>query len=305
MTPSPSTTHRSVPGAFGMALRGVAVALAELVPGISGGTIALVTGIYSRTLVQAHTATTAAGRAATGDLAGARRAVKSLDWWLLVPLALGMLVTVFAMAGPMSHFVHSQPVYSRALFFGMVAASAAVPLHMIGPDNISATRLWVAGALSAVVAFIATGTTAAEHTDPAWWMIAGAAAIAVCALVLPGVSGSFVLLALGLYGPVLDAVSGFDIPVMVVFIAGALVGLVTIVRVVTHLLHTRRLMVLAVMTGLMIGSLRALWPWQHQVLHGCGPGQTNPLAVTAMMALGALAVTAVARLSSASEAERL
>jgi len=119
----------------------------------------------------------------------------------------------------------------------------------------------VAG-LAAVVSFVLVGLPQATVVHPGPWIIAPAAAVAVCALVLPGVSGSFLLLAMGMYEPTLRAVNERDVAYLGVFILGAIVGLASFVLLLQWLLTHRRRITLVVMTGLMAGSLRALWPWQ-------------------------------------------
>jgi putative membrane protein len=114
------------------------------------------------------------------------------------------------------------------------------------------------------VSFLLVGLPTLNVDDPSLVIVAPAAAIAVCALVLPGVSGSFLLLALGMYEPTLSAVNDRDFAYLGVFVAGAIVGLGSFVAVLQWLLTHRRRITLVVMTGLMVGSLRALWPWQGE-----------------------------------------
>jgi putative membrane protein len=126
---------------------------------------------------------------------------------------------------------------------------------------------------AAVGMFFLAGVPSLQTPDPSLWLVAPAAALAVCALVLPGVSGSFLLVILGLYEPTLAAVNDRDVAYLGVFVLGAIVGLALFVRAVQYLLTTFRALTLSLMTGLMAGSLRALWPWQGEERDLIAPGE--------------------------------
>ncbi|WOQ70089.1 DUF368 domain-containing protein [Microbacterium limosum] len=250
------------------ALRGALIGTAELLPGISGGTIALITGVYER-LIGSAAAVVSAVKAllwGPGRLAGFRAEIRRVDGWLIVPLLVGMATIVLTLAGPIEGLVAAYPEESRGLFFGLVAASIAVPIGLV-PRVVRSRSSRAAGLLvflaAAAGAFLLVGLAGGgTAVEPPLWFVFVAAAIAVCALVVPGVSGSFFLLAVGLYSPTLVAVDQRDLGYISVFAAGALLGLVTIVRVMKWLLDAHRRLTLLAMAGLMLGSLRALWPWQ-------------------------------------------
>ncbi|MTE23354.1 DUF368 domain-containing protein [Microbacterium sp. ZXX196] len=285
------------------ALRGFLIGLAELVPGVSGGTVALVTGVYERALASAH----AIGRAGKALVFGpdrirsAKRAAAGIDGWLLVPLLVGMAIAVLFAAGVVEELVSAHPENARGLFFGLVAASLVVPFQLLPRARGGAARR--AGdvalvAVPAVVAFFLVGFASnGAIDDPPMWFVFVAAAIAVCALVVPGVSGSFFLLAVGLYSPTLQAVDERALGYIAVFAAGALVGLATVVQVITVLLNRFRRGTLLVMAGLMLGSLRALWPWQGGAGgsdgHGTLLAPTDPLGPVLFAILGAAVVLAL------------
>lgn len=262
-------------------VRGFLIGMAELVPGVSGGTVALVTRVYDELIDSASHVVEAAKVLVAGPdrVAGVRRELRRTDWWLVVPVLVGMATAVLTVAGVMSGFVTDHPELSRGLFFGLVATSVVVPFRMLPAAHLPAwaDALLVLGGV--VVAFWLTSLAAGgTDLDPAWPVVFVAAAIAVCALVVPGVSGSFFLLAVGLYTTTMDAISERDLGYVAVFAAGAVVGLASFVRLLHHLLHRRRRTTLLVMAGLMIGSLRALWPWQGGGSHGPddeahGPGE--------------------------------
>lgn len=283
------------------AVRGALIGLAELVPGISGGTVALITGVFERLIDGASHVVSAFKRLIFGPerARGFAAELRRVDWWLVVPVVSGMVAILLTLAGPIEHLVSSNVEASRGLFFGLVAMSIIVPLRLLPKGRKSAGALIggvVVFAAAAAVAFLLIALTGSEiDAEPPLWFVGIAAAIAVCALVVPGVSGSFFLLAVGLYSPTLRAVDERDVAYLGVFLLGALVGLVTIVRVVKWLLDRYRRLTLLAMSGLMLGSLRALWPWQDtpEDSHGVGPLllPTEPLALPILLALaGAAAV---------------
>lgn len=282
--------------------RGFLIGSAELVPGVSGGTVALVTGVYDRLVDAAAHAGGTVRRAVTGPdrVQAARAESRRTDWWLLAPLLVGMLLAVATVAGVMERFVADHPELARGLFGGIVLVSISVPLRMLPWDGdggaAGRTRDVATLAGGAVAGFTLVALAGGGSIDsPPWWMVAGAAAVAVCALVMPGVSGSFILLAMGLYSPTLAALSSRDLGYLVVFAAGAAVGLTTFVRLLRFLLSSHRRPTLLVMAGLMLGSLRALWPWQSG--DGAEPGSLvapyDPVLAPVLLALLGAAVVLV------------
>jgi len=286
-------------------LRGFLIGMAELVPGVSGGTVALVTRVYDELIDSAAHVLGAVRALGTADRR--RRVPEELrrtDWWLLGPLLVGMATAVLTMAGLMSGFVTGSPEVARGLFLGLVAASVAVPLVILPPREPGTPAyldpVWVLGA--AVVAYVLTSLAGGRVVeDPAWWFVLVCAAVAICALVIPGVSGSFFLLAVGLYVPTLDAIDQRDLGYLAIFAAGALLGLASFVKVLHYLLHHQRRLTLLLMAGFMLGSLRALWPWQGDgaVVDGeaKGTGELlapyDPVLAPILWALAGAAVVAV------------
>lgn len=248
-------------------LRGFLIGMAELVPGVSGGTVALVTGVYDQLIDSASHVLSAVRRLVTGPdrWRAAAAEVRRTDWLLIVPVLVGMGAALLSVAGVMEAFVTERPEHARGLFLGLVAVSIAVPLRMLprAPSDRPGWHDPAAFLLATVAAFLLVGLASGrEVDDPALPLVFGAAAIAICALVVPGVSGSFFLLAVGLYAPTLRAVHERELTYLAVFAAGMLVGLASFVQVLHWLLHTHRRTTLLAMAGLMLGSLRALWPWQ-------------------------------------------
>ena len=246
---------------LGNLLRGALIGVVETVPGVSGGTVALVTGIYDELIEVGHRITAAARRLVTGPdrLAGAREQLRGVNWLLVLPLLVGMATAVLTIAGPVAGLVEDHPETMRALFLGLVAGSVLVPVRLSG----GAWRGAELGlfALGAVGGLLLTSLPSTS-LEPSPWVVAPAAAIAVCALVLPGVSGSFLLLSVGLYQPTLEAVDQRDLGYIAWFGLWALVGLVVIVKLMRILLTRHHRGTMVVLAGVMIGALRSLWPWQ-------------------------------------------
>ncbi|MFC7403668.1 DUF368 domain-containing protein [Georgenia alba] len=268
MTGTTSTRPRTVLQLPLDLVRGFLIGLAELVPGVSGGTIALVTGVYEQLIGSASHVLAAVRRLVTGPdrRAGVATELRRTDWRLVVPVLLGMATAVLTVAGTMEHLVTENPEHARGLFLGLVAASLAVPIRLLPPierPGAGVVRDVLIVLVAAAVAFWLVGLAdGAAVANPSMPVVFLAACVAICALVLPGVSGSFFLLAVGLYAPTMQAVDERDLGYVAVFGAGAVVGMASIVRVLRHLLTHRRRVTLLAMTGLMLGSLRALWPWQ-------------------------------------------
>jgi len=233
---------------------------AEVVPGVSGGTIALVMGIYDRLLLTIRASFAAATAAIRLDRAAMREHLDEVQWGLIVPLLAGMAVALLAGAAVIPTLLDRYPHESSALFFGLILASLVVPWRMWEHRRLPHVVVLAAAALAA---FVLTGLPEREVSDPSYLVVFVAAAFAICALTLPGVSGSYLLLALGLYVPTLAAVNDRDVAYLAIFAAGALVGLGAFARVLVRLLRDQRDVTVAALLGLMAGSLRALWPWSE------------------------------------------
>lgn len=254
-------------------IRGTLMGAAEVVPGVSGGTIAMIVGIY-RTLIEqaAHLVgalrmlVSSEARQGQGVFEAFWGEIRAARWTVLIPVGLGMVIAVVVGAAVLEPLIEDYPVQTRAVFSGLVVAGIIVPATMVAHTRAGAWRakdLAVAGA-AAALAFLVTGIPPGTIEDPGPLVIMGSAAVAICALVLPGLSGSFILLTIGLYETTLNAVNERDWGYLAVFAFGAVVGLATFVSVLQWLFEHRPRPTLVVLTGLMAGSLRALWPWQTE-----------------------------------------
>jgi putative membrane protein len=279
-------------------LRGFLIGMAELVPGVSGGTVALVTGVYDQLISSASHVLSAGRRLLTGRdrLHAAGAELRRTDWLLIGPVLAGMVIAVLTMAGVMEAFVTGAPEHARGLFLGLVATSILVPLRMLPrrQEGRGVAREVVVFGVAAVAAFVLVGLAGGgDVQDPPLLLVSAVAAVAICALVVPGVSGSFFLLAVGMYTATLTAVDERDLAYLAAFALGAAVGLGTFVNVLHWLLRHHRRTTLLAMAGLMLGSLRALWPWQEGDDHGAGEAVLPYDPVWGPLALAVLGVAVV------------
>lgn len=249
------------------AVRGALIGTAEVVPGISGGTVALITGVFESLVTSAGHVISGIKMAVT-DLPRGRGLSRSgqefakAQWGVIIPVLIGMALAVLVAARYLAPVVESHQAESFAVFFGLVLASLWVPYSMSG-------RRWglvqILAALAAgAVGFTLSGLPPAEVHDPSPILIFAAASVAICALVMPGASGSFILLSFGLYTTTMNALNDRDLGYIATFAAGAIVGLALFVKLLQWLLEHYHRITLVVMTGLLAGSLRALWPWQEE-----------------------------------------
>lgn len=247
--------------------RGALMGAAEVVPGVSGGTLALIVGIY-HTLINAIADLVLSVRQLVGLAPGkasskvAGRTFTSLPWRLLIPVAVGMGAALVLGARIIEPLLEDQPIAMKALFFGLVIAGAYVPAHMVTKVGGWSPSFLVLALICALCVFLLTGLPPADVADPGLITVFFSAAVAICALVLPGVSGSFLLLTVGVYEPTIAAVNDRNFVYLFVFALGAILGLAIFVSLLKWLLENRARVTLVIITGLMCGSLRALWPWQ-------------------------------------------
>ena len=246
-------------------VRGSLIGIAELIPGISGGTIALITGVYKRVIDSAAEAVRGIVLLfgfSKSNLEKSTTHFKAISWSLLIPMLIGMVTAIFVGAGIVEPLLEQYPTVTKAVFAGLIAASLFVPITLSGMGWKLSHYLVLA--ISALAAFAFTSIPRAADADPSFIVIVVSAAFAVCALVLPGISGSYLLLALGMYAPTLAAVNDRDFGYLGTLVLGAILGLASFVSLLQWLLANKIKMTMVVMTGLMIGSLRALWPWQNE-----------------------------------------
>lgn len=247
--------------------RGFTMGSADLIPGVSGGTMALLFGIYERLVAAIKDGAAVLGRAAKGDVRTALRDFARVDWWFLVPLLAGILVAVATLAGILRPLLEDRPVTMSGLFFGLIVGAVIVTFRDV--EHKDATRALVA-VVAAVATFLLLGLRSAAVADPSLLVAFGAGAVAICAMILPGISGAFILLLLGVYQAAIGAVDDPDLVLLAAFGLGAVVGLASFSTALHWLLRRFHDTVVAALIGLMAGSLRVLWPWPSDPTLGVG-----------------------------------
>ena len=241
---------------------------ADIVPGVSGGTVALVLGIYNELIHNISQGAHGLKQLLTGDVDGFRETLRTIEWIWLFSLLLGVLAAVFALSSVLERLLDDEPVKMSALFLGLVAGAIWVALRMLDKiDGASIAIMLGIGAAFFLLLGLRSDThaadDAAEVVTRAWWVFFIAGAIAICAMILPGISGSFLLVMLGMYTEILGAVNDRNLFVLMMFALGCVVGLGLFSTLLNWLLANYRRWVLAAMIGLMLGSTRVLWPWPN------------------------------------------
>ena len=236
---------------------GLLMGAAEVVPGVSGGTIAFVTGIYERFVNAIQRFNPLLFRKLKVN--GLKKTWQELDVNFLLILFSGMGIAILLFARFVTHLLEEQPVFIWSFFFGLVVASVWLVIQQISRFG------WdIAFSLVLGTAF---GMTVANlvpvELEPTSVYLFLGGAIAVCAWILPGLSGSFILLILGLYRHVLEAITNLDIMVLLTLGAGCVLGIVAFAQLLTRLLKYHHNETFGLLTGFMMGSLVKLWPWQY------------------------------------------
>ncbi len=240
----------------GIAFKGACMGAADVIPGVSGGTIAFLMGIYEELL---HSIKSVNGEALkllfTGKIAAFW---KHINGSFLLSLGAGILFSVFSLARLMKYLLEFHPVPLWSFFFGLILASAIYILK--GLDKWSFQNILSLMAGVAMAAFICLASPA--QTPDALWFVCLCGAIAICAMILPGISGSFILLLMGKYAFIMNAVTEMNIAVLAVFAVGCAVGIISFSHVLSWLLKKYYMLTIALLSGFMIGSLLKVWPWK-------------------------------------------
>ena len=241
----------------GIFLRGMAMGAADIVPGVSGGTIAFITGIYFRLLEAISAAPVAFFRQLVrGDFRGFWHAI---DGFFLVSLLAGILTSIASLASLITWLLDAHPILIWSFFFGLIVASV---WHVGQQVKRYSPVLLIPLLFGAAFAWWVT-TLPASEVAPSALAFLGAGALAICAMILPGISGSFLLLIIGMYAPVLSAIKTASMTDLGMFMVGCLIGLLSVARLITLAFKHAHDTVLALLTGFMIGALVKVWPWQE------------------------------------------
>lgn len=231
---------------------------ADVVPGVSGGTIAFISGIYEELLTSISSINLNALKLLKDK--GLRAVWRAINGNFLFALVLGIFTSILSLAKLISYLLENQATLVWSFFFGLVLASILFVGKQITKWNIITVLLLVMGALSAF--YITTlEPLVSENSSPLFIFLAGA--LAICAMILPGISGAFILVLLGAYKPVLDAIQNKDFKVLIFLAAGAVIGLLSFSKILKWLFNNYKNFTLAVLTGFILGSLNKIWPWKE------------------------------------------
>ena len=238
---------------------------ADVIPGVSGGTIAFITGIYDQLIGSINSINAEALKLFfTGKF---KEFWKHINGTFLLSLFCGILFSVVALAGLMQYLLESHPIQTWAFFFGLIVASSLFILRGIEGWNLKAVIFLILGIGLGVTVCTLSPTT----TPDALWFIFLSGAIAICAMILPGISGSFILLILGKYKFIMEAITGLttgqavgeNLVILGVFAVGAVCGIIAFSRILNWLLSRYHKQTLLVLAGFIIGSLVKVWPWSN------------------------------------------
>lgn len=233
---------------------------ADVIPGVSGGTIALITDIYEE-LIDSIKSIGSKNIFLLFKNNGIRRFIEATNAYFLLSVLLGIAISLLSLSHLMQFLLANYPIYIWSFFFGLILASAWFVGKTISKWN---TYTVINLIIGIAAGFWVTTITPAETTANSWFIfICGA--IAVCAMILPGISGSFILLLLGKYAYMMGALTSLNIGIIAIFAAGALIGIILFSKVLSFLLHRFHAQTIAILTGFMIGSLNKIWPWKVSI----------------------------------------
>lgn len=241
-------------------LKGLAMGAADVVPGVSGGTIAFITGIYTELLDSIKSINIHALKILLQD--GPAAFWRAVNGTFLLVLGSGILLALLTLARGIHYLLMNYPVWVWSFFFGLILASCWHIGKQIPRWRWPEAVMLIAGAVLA--GWISIASPAQVEATRMTVLLAGS--VAICAMILPGISGSFILLLMGLYEPILGAVKQLDLELLGLFACGALAGLALFSRLLSWLLHHYRNAMFSLLTGFMVGSLLKVWPWKETVL---------------------------------------
>ena len=248
--------QRSLREYLSVTLKGMAMGAADVVPGVSGGTIAFISGIYEELISTVSGVDLSLLK--TWKNEGFKAMWLQLNGGFIVALFLGILISVFTLMRLANYLLQNYPILIWSFFFGLVLASIWYVGKQIPKWNF---KIVIALILGAAVALYVTSLPPMGSSESTFFMfIAGA--IAVCAMILPGISGAFILVLLGAYRPVTEAAHNFDIKTLAIVGAGAIFGLLSFSKILKWLFTHYTNITLAVLTGFIAGSLNKIWPWK-------------------------------------------
>ncbi|MDO9275022.1 MAG: DUF368 domain-containing protein [Lutibacter sp.] len=241
--------------------KGIAMGAADVVPGVSGGTIAFISGIYEELLASISAINIANLKLLKNE--GVKAAWKAINGNFLLALLSGIFISIISLAKLITWLLENKPILVWSFFFGLVLASILFVSKQITKWNAPAIILFIIGAVAAYYITI-LHPAISESSSLLFYFFAGA--LAICAMILPGISGSFILVLLGAYKPILkalDALQYKDIKLLAVVAFGAVVGILSFSKLLNWLFDHHKNNTLAILTGFILGSLNKIWPWKE------------------------------------------
>lgn len=242
-----------------LSLKGVAMGAADVVPGVSGGTIAFISGIYEELIESINKINLGALKVLRKE--GLKAFWNHINGTFFLFLFAGIVVSIASLAKVVTYFLEVHPVLIWSFFFGLIVAS----VWLIGKT----IKKWSIGIIitlliGTAIAFYISSIQSVASVDAKWFILLSGA-LAICAMILPGISGSFILVLLGSYHVVLDAVKSRDFMIIGLFLIGCVFGILTFARLLKYLFNHFKEITIALLTGFMIGSLYKVWPWKVKV----------------------------------------
>jgi putative membrane protein len=255
----PARSHRSFKAYLGLAIKGFCMGASDVVPGVSGGTMAFILGIYKE-LIESIRSFDQVFLKLLFSLK-LKDAMNHVSWRFLMAVGMGIFMAIFSLARILSWLLQNRPILIWSFFFGLIVASLFTVSRYL--DKWTPSIFAWAG-LGAACTYFLVGMVPASTPDTPWFLFMSGA-IAICAMILPGISGAFILVLLGKYHYVLEAVNNRDFLTLFIVAAGAGVGLISFIRFLNWLLNKYYDFTMAVLTGFMLGSLRKIWPWKRSL----------------------------------------
>jgi putative membrane protein len=248
---------RSIQQRIILVLKGVAMGAADVVPGVSGGTIAFISGIYEELIESINKVNFQSLRVLFKE--GFMPFWKAINGSFLLSVLSGIFISILSLARLLSYTLEVEPIATWSFFFGLILASIPLVGKRVKQWKGSKIFAFVAGA---IIAWLVTELPPVTEPGASWYLFVSGM-IAICAMILPGISGSFILILLGSYFTVLDAVNNFDIGLILIFMAGAVVGLLIFSRFLKFMFDRFHDITIAVLAGFLLGSLNKIWPWKN------------------------------------------
>ena len=254
-------TKRTMQQYIALFLKGMMMGAADVVPGVSGGTIAFITGIYEELINTIKGFNLGAVKVLFSE--GPKAFWQQVNGTFLLVLLAGIISSIATIAGAVLFMLATYPILLWSFFFGLILASVWLVMSHIEKWDLNLISSFILGAL---LAYMVT-SLAPVSVEPTALMVFISGAIAICAMILPGISGSFILLLLGMYAHILTAVKGVDLQLIGLFIMGCVVGIMSFSRVLSWMFSHHRQVTLALLAGFMLGSLNKVWPWKYTLAY--------------------------------------